>query len=259
MTLIAMAVHDTEENNRTEYTRRTINNLIETVDWEQHRLIIVDNGSCYKTKSLLQWAATQDLMLGKISIITNTENIGTAKAINQAWALREPEEYLVKMDNDVEIHNYGWLEDMQEAIERKPTLGIVGLKRKDLMENPYRNDAWKSTLEMLPPYKEARWMVIENVEHCMGTCTMFNPNLIYKIGGLMQPGMYGFDDTLASVRAKLAGFTNAFLPHIEIDHIDTGGDAYTQWKRDYAGERANEFYRMKEGLINGTIPIKVEL
>lgn len=259
MTLIAMAVHDTEENNRTEYTRKTINSLIETVDWYQHRLIIVDNASCYKTKALLEWLINSSSLEKDIQVITNKENIGTARAINKAWAFRKPGEYLVKMDNDVEIHYTGWLEDMQEAIERKPTLGIVGLKRKDLMENPYRNDAWKSSLEMLPPFKEARWMVVENVEHCMGTCTMFNPKLIDKIGGLMQPGMYGFDDTLASVRAKLAGFTNAFLPHIEIDHIDTGGDAYTQWKRDYAGENAREFYRMKEGLINGTIPIKVEL
>jgi len=254
MALIAMAVHDTEENGRSKYTKETLDSLANTVDREEHRIIIVDNNSCVETKKLLvkyhSWM--------NIEIITNNENVGTAKAINQAWSLRQPNEVVVKMDNDVVINSYGWIEDMETAM-RLENYGIVGLKRKDLIQHPNAKDNWKTELKMLPHQKGEPWLIVEESEDIMGTVQMFNPNLINKMGGLMQAGVYGFDDTLACIRAKLLGYKLAFLPHIDIDHIDLGGDAYTEWKRKYAGEKMQEFYAIKEGLINGKIPIKVEL
>ncbi len=93
----------------------------------------------------------------------------------------------------------------------------------------------------------------------MGTCQMYNYRLIDKIGGLMQPGLYGFDDTLAGVRCKLAGFKNSFLPHIEIDHIDTKETPYWQEKRNIAAKDMAEFNLMKSKLLTGELSIKVEL
>jgi GT2 family glycosyltransferase len=253
MALIAMAVHDTEENKRTKYTKETLNSLINTVDEKEHRIIIVDNGSCEQTKKLL----VAYYHLG-IQIITNTENVGTAKAINQAWSYRKPNEVLIKMDNDVVINNYGWVEEMELAM-KLGGYGILGLKRKDLMQSPNASNHWKTELKMLPHEKGDNWVVVEESADIMGTVQMFHPELINKMGGLMQAGLYGFDDTLACIRAILLGYKLAFLPHIDIEHIDVGGDAYTEWKRKYAGEKMEEFYKIKEGLINGTIPIKVEL
>jgi len=253
MALIAIAVHDTKENGRSKYTKETLDSLINTVDYENHRIIIVDNDSCQETKKLL----IKHYSLG-FEIITNSENVGTAKAINQAWAMRKPGETLIKMDNDCVINHFGWVEDMEIAM-LKGGYGIMGLKRKDLLQSPTAEDIWKTTLKMIPHEKGEPWYVVEESEDIMGTCTMFHPTLTDKMGGLMQSGLYGFDDTLACIRAKLLGYKLAFLPHIDIDHIDEGGDAYTEWKRKYAGDRMKEFYEIKQGLINGSIPIKVEL
>ncbi len=254
MALIAMAVYDTKENQRTKYTDETIESLLETVDFSKHKVVIIDNNSCHETKKLLDTC----LRNFKFTIITNTENVGTAKAINQAWKLAQPGEVLIKMDNDVVINNYGWVEDMENAM-RLGGYGIVGLKRKDLMQHPNAKDNWKTQLKMLPHEKGEPWIIVEESEDIMGTVQMFNPLLINKIGGLMQAGVYGFDDTLACIRAKLLGYKLAFLPHIDIDHIDIGCDAYTEWKRKYAAEKTKEFYEIKQGLINGTINIKVNL
>ena len=251
MALIAMAVYDTVENERSKYTWRTLESLMDT-SGSNNRIIVVDNNSCDKTKEILKDYKKY------ITIITNTENVGTAKAINQAWACRKPNEVVIKMDNDVVINNYGWVEEMELAM-KLGGYGILGLKRKDLMQSPTSQSMWKTELKMLPHTKGENWVVVEESEDIMGTCTMFHPSLTDKMGGLMQAGIYGFDDTLACVRAKLLGYKLAFLPHIDIDHIDVGGDAYTEWKRKYAGEKMEEFYKIKDGLINGTIPIKVEL
>jgi GT2 family glycosyltransferase len=252
MALISMCCHDTVENKRSKYTSKTLESLVNTTDFNNHRIIVIDNNSCIETKNILEEHEQF------ITVITNTENVGTAKAINQAWAYRKPNEVVIKMDNDVVINNYGWVEEMELAM-KLGGYGIMGLKRKDLMQSPNASNHWKTELKMLPHEKGDNWVVVEESADIMGTVQMFHPELINKMGGLMQAGVYGFDDTLACVRAILLGYKLAFLPHIDIDHIDSGGDAYSEWKRKYAGEKMEEFYKIKDGLINGTIPIKVQL
>ncbi len=264
--MIAMAVYDTEENGRSWMTDRTIESLRRTVDWGKHRLIIIDNASCAETKSLLYdylarfkeeekpTASFCDIPFS-FELIVNTENVGTAKAINQAWKLREPGEHLIKMDNDVVIHKNGWIDELEQAIARQPKIGIIGLKRKDLAEHPNYpvGHQYKSNLLMLPHEGGQPWIVVEEVQHVMGTCQMYNSALIDKIGGMYQmDGIYGFDDSLAAIRCRLAGFMNVFLPHIDIDHIDPGTNEYSEWKRQYAGEQMEAFGKVKNEYISGT-------
>ena len=251
MALISLAVWDTEENGRTEYTAKTLETLYLTVNTRKHRIIIVDNGSCEATQNLLNKAA-------RIEVIRLHENIGTAKAVNKAWQLRKPNENCVKMDNDVVIHSRDWVEDMERAIKLDPAIGIVGLKRKDCWEEPSRTDFYKSSLEMLPHVPGEPWVVVERVNHVMGTCQMFSSALLDKIGYLYQPRLYGFDDALAAIRCQIAGFYSCFLPHIEIDHIDTGATAYQGWKEKHAGEDMAEYNRLKNGYLSGTIPVYSE-
>lgn len=260
MALIAMAVYDTEENQRSEMTEKTLWGLRDTLvkGIGKHRLIIIDNNSCEKTKEILQKFLSfseMPAMKFNIKLITNTENVGTAKAINQAWKLREPGEHLIKMDNDVVIHKNGWIDELEQAIARQPKIGIIGLKRKDLAEHPNYpiGHQYKSNLLMLPHVGGQPWIVVEEVQHVMGTCQMYNSALIDKIGGMYQmDGIYGFDDSLAAIRCRLAGFTNVFLPHIDIDHIDPGTNEYSEWKRQYAAEHMETFSKVKQEYISGT-------
>lgn len=256
MALIAMCCWDTVENGRSEYTQATLNSLAETVDRALHRIIVVDNASCEETKAVLN----HYVKLGVIDqLITLDENVGTAKAINKAWELREPNEHCVKMDNDVVIHYKGWVDELEIAIQRDPNIGIIGLKRKDCWENPnHDNPFYRSTLEMLPHEAGQPWIVIEKVRHVMGTCQMFNSKLLDKIGYLYQPTLYGFDDCLAATRSEVAGFYNAFLPHIDIDHIDTGATEYQGWKEKVSGQAMIEFNRITQGYRNGDINIYSE-
>jgi len=250
MSLIAVAVFDTIENQRTKYTKETLASLKNTVDLNKHRLFVIDNASCEETKELLR--ISQEVM--PMTVITNQENVGTAKAINQAWRLRNTGEHLIKMDNDVVVHEYGWVEKLELAISRQPKIGIIGLKRKDLAEHPNHPSGhhYKSSLVMLPHDSGQEWIVVEEVNHVMGTCQMYNSALIDKIGGLYQmDGIYGFDDSLASIRCSMAGFKNVFLPSVNIDHIDNGQGDYSDWKKKYAGEHMELFGKVKQEYING--------
>lgn len=261
MALIIMAVHDTEENGRSEYTKKTLESLRNTVFWGKNRLVIIDNGSCSKTKEIInKYHEEGELMttgyIGRIHpvyVIINEENIGTAKAINQGLKLRKENENCIKIDNDVVINKIGWVEEMEAVIERDITIGIVGLKRKDIDFDANHNDPeYRSQLVQLPHELGQSWITVEKGTYIMGTCTMFNHRLIDKIGGMKQPGLYGLDDTLYSLRSELAGFWNCYLPHIDIDHIDRGDNNYTQLKQQQAGMVWNEYNEWHTGYINGT-------
>ena len=252
MALIAMAVYDTDENGRTDYTARTLKSILDTVNLDRHRVIIVDNASCTDTKRIL------DLFSGYhgFTVITLPENVGTAKAVNKAWQLRKDGENCIKMDNDVVIHSKGWADEMEAALSLDPRMGIVGLKRKDCWENPNHPDPfYRSELQMLPHANGEPWRIVERVNHVMGTCQMFSSALLDKIGYLYQPRLYGFDDALAAIRCQVAGFYACFLPHIEIDHIDTGETSYQGWKERHAGEDMVTYNRLKHDYVNGLRPI----
>lgn len=259
MALICMAVHDTEENGRSEFTGKTLECFTHTVDFTKHELVIIDNASCAKTKSILKGFLMAANWLGyrnNVTVITNETNVGTAKAINQGLALRMADQYAIKIDNDVVIHQVKWVDEMEEAMRRMPKLGILGLKRKDLKQRP---DAeahfWRSELLMVPQEPGQRWYVVEKADDIMGTCTMFSPALLEKIGGLRQPGVYGWDDVDYCYRSQKSGFINAFLPHIEIEHIDVGGTPYCAWKTEEAGAKGKERLQWQAAYDNGTMPL----
>lgn len=257
MALIAMAVYDTEENKRTNLTAATLDCLLSTVDFKKHRLIIIDNNSCRETIEMYNHIFGLHFMPPEsIQIISLPENIGTARAINQAWKLRQPGEHCIKMDNDIIINSAGWVDEMEEAIRRDPKIGQVGLKRKDLWEYPNHPESdFKSELHMLPHVAGEPWQVIEKVKHTIGSCVMHNAALLDKVGYLYQPGLYGYDDVIMSHRTHLAGFYSCFLPHINIDHIDPGDTPYQDWKQKHSAEQTQEVIKLVHEMYNGTKPI----
>lgn len=231
-----MAVHDTEENQRLDMTKRTLRESIYPtgeIPW------IINNSSFKPCTDFLR----QEEACKRINLINLPANLGTAKAVNLGWTQRKPNQHAVKMDNDCIIHSATWLDELEAAINARPDIGILGLKRKDLWENPNHPDPfYRSTIEGN----------LEFAQHIMGTCQMFNALLLDKIGYLFQPGVYGFDDSLASFRAHLAGFKTAFLPHIEIDHIDHGTTPYQGWKEAMAGRDMTAFNQIKTEYQRGT-------
>lgn len=234
--LIAMAVFDTESNNRTWMTEATLQSLAETVDFTRHRLFISDNGSHQPTLDLYP----QFPFIEKV--IYNQSNLGTAKAINKAWLNRNPDEHALKMDNDVTFCQSHWADWMEDAFSRDTSLGILGLKRNDLDESPHNSDpSFKSALRMLPHSRGQRWITIEEVRHVMGTCQAYSSRLLDTMGYLVQPSLYGFDDSLSSVRAEVLGYSRAFLVGFEIAHIDPGASEFTDWKINQANEHFDAY------------------
>lgn len=256
MALIAMAVYCTEENGKDECFAKALRSLLNTVDFDRHRLILCINGYTGATQIEIDWMKGMGL---KCSVIDNNGNIGTAKAINRAWAVRRPGEHCIKMDDDIIINSPGWVDELEEAIRRDPQIGQVGLKRKDCWEWPGHEHAdWRSELHMLPHVLGKPWQIVEKVKHVIGSCVLHNAALLDKVGYLYQPSLYGYDDVIMSHRTHLAGFYSCFLPHIDIDHIDPGDTPYQGWKERHSAEQTQAVINLVHEMYNGTKPIYYE-
>lgn len=248
MALICMAVYSTEENKKDGCLIDTLHSLCLTTDFTKHRLILSVNSQTELTKTTIR--VYEEIIS---QVIYNETNIGTAEAINKAFALRNPGENCIKMDDDIVIHQSGWIEVMEDALNREPQIGIIGLKRKDCIEKVNHSDPYfRSELIQLPQNPGERWIIVEEAHHVMGSCQMYSSACLDKIGYLWQPKLYGWDDVLASARSRAAGFKNVFLPHIEIDHIDQGATPYQSWKERHAGEDIALINELMEGYKNGT-------
>lgn len=235
--LIAMAIFSTEENKKDKCLEQTLASLARTVDFTRHRLMLSVNAYTEETKAIL---LTYQNITSKV--IWNGENLGTARAINKAWSLREPGEHCVKMDDDIVINDHiGWLDEMEEAVRRDPLIGQIGLKRKDCWENVNHPDPeYKSELIQLQHVPGERWMIVEKANHIIGSCVLHSSALIDKAGALYQPSLYGYDDVIMSWRTRAAGFYSCFLPHVPIDHVDEGKTPYQDWKHKHSGEVTKE-------------------
>lgn len=251
MSLIGMACYSTSENKKDDCLHKTLQGLNSTVDFSKHRLILSVNAYTGRTQDIFKYHRH---IISEV--IYNSENIGTAKAINKAWQRRAPGENAIKMDDDIVIHDKGWIDDMEAAIINDPQIGQIGLKRKDLIENPEHKDPdYKSYLLMLPHIPGHPWRIVEKVKHVIGSCVMHSSALLDKVGYLFQPGKYGYDDVIMSHRTYLAGFYSCFLPHFNIDHIDTGTTPYQGWKEKHAGEHTATMVVLVKEMYSGTKPI----
>lgn len=219
--IIAMCVYCTEENGKLKYLQQTLDSLLTTVDFKKHELIIIQNDQYKETSRLINQYLNHDL---NIKLIYPGENLGTAEGINLALKQRKDGQFFVKCDDDWTTTHIGWVEEMQEQIELHPEIGILGLKRDDVYGE-------------LIPDKDGQLLWNNDI---MGTCTMYNPAMLEKIGALKQFSKYGYDDSVFSVRSIVAGFKNAFMRNIKIVNLDEGGTEYTEWKKKEAGIYASE-------------------
>ena len=250
-----MASYVTETNNRLDYAIDTLFGLTETVDFSKHELFISDNGSCKAMLDYYKWfEARWNHLFPKenLTISLNGKNLGTAEAVNLGIRERKPNQYVIKIDSDVTIGKMGWVEDMEECFERYPNLGILGLKRTEVMQKAdHENPAYRTKLVSAPHERGQKWIILELCDDIIGTCTMLSPKLLDKVGGFFQPKNYGWDDVLMCIRSDKAGFENAFLPTIPIVHLDNGEGEYVKEKQREAGRTIAQFSEISEDYKKG--------
>lgn len=107
--------------NNFNYTAKTIQSLKQLPD--DHKIIIIDNGSTDNTKSLTT--------NGKVIIIRNKENLGFGKACNQGFEYAKNDNFnnIMFLNNDIKISQNNWTNEIIENCNKGfivgPTIGCL--------------------------------------------------------------------------------------------------------------------------------------
>lgn len=184
--------------NQLEATRKCLESVEKNTSYP-YRVILVDNGSEKDVKAYLERFAA--VSHGRVTLISNEENTGYIKAVNQALKYANADHVCV-MNNDTDVCS-GWLEEMARVMDSDAGIGIV---------NPSSNTSgqlpciWQNIADYANSLKKYAGQTQE-LFNCRGFCMLIRPELFKKIGYFDEsygPGY--FEEADFSRKAISAGY-----------------------------------------------------
>jgi GT2 family glycosyltransferase len=207
--------------NRWALTRRCLETLREHTDLAYAEVIAVDNGSTDETPARLA-------ELPWVRVVTNATNLGYVRGNNAGIAAAPPDADVVLLNNDVEIHQDGWLEALGETAHAAPDVGVVGCRLvlpdgRLLHAGTYilPDTFWGQQIGALETDVN-QYARTRDVEGIVFACAYLKRAVLTKIGGLSENFQSYFEDTDFCLRAKEAGFRTVVCGAVTLVHAEHG-------------------------------------
>jgi len=120
----------TRAYNKLEYTIRCIESVARHTKYQNYEHIIINNNSSDGTKEWLTWMDQNGLAYyDHLRVFNMDKNYGDwGGMIKSLDLVAEDSEYIVQMDNDIEILDPEWIEKMMLVLDTTP-VNIIQLKR----------------------------------------------------------------------------------------------------------------------------------
>lgn len=197
--------------NQLEFTKACLESIRKNTLFKGYHLVVIDNAS---TDDTLKWLLRyRD---ANMTIISNGENLGFVKAINQGIELSRAD-YVGFLNNDIEVSK-GWLTNLIEILASDKTIGAVGpicSSNHDWQGFDRVKKKFKVfDVEVPEDFKERSRIISEKFKHkyirvrgmLAFFCTILPSGVVRKIG-LLDEGFYylGDDDDYAR-RLERAGY-----------------------------------------------------
>ncbi len=207
--------------NRWELTRRCLETLKAHTDLAHAEITAVDNGSTDETPARLA-------ELPWVRVVTNATNLGYVRGNNAGIAAAPPDADVVLLNNDVEIHQDGWLDALRETAHAAPDVGIVGCRLvlpdgRLLHAGTYilPDTFWGQQIGALETDVN-QYARTRDVEGIVFACAYVKREVLAKIGGLSEKFRSYFEDTDFCLRAKEAGFRTVVCGAVTLVHHEHG-------------------------------------
>ncbi len=207
--------------NGLEYTKKCFETLRQNSDFDDYKIIFVDNGSSDRTVDYLN-------SLNNISIITNPVNIGFVKANNQAIEISDPDSDIILLNNDTEIppSQKNWITKLQTAAYSESDIGVVGCRLQRPNGMLQHAGAYMPVKTFWGQQIGSEEMDINQypftneVESVVFACVYIKRELMNKIGGLSEDYFSYFEDTDYCLTAKEAGYKTVCCGEVTIIHYE---------------------------------------
>ena len=215
-------------HNRFNLTRTCLESLLPTI---RHRgdvvVNIVDNGSTDGSVPYLERVAARE---ERVTLWKLPRNMGVAVAMNLGWAAADAE-YLLNLDNDVEIHKPDWLDRLLDFAVANDNAVVVG----------YRFCSWHETESVVLPSGATMLKSL-----CCNGALCLIPRKVHQRCGFWNEdfGKYGYTDLDYSNRATQGGFHVGYL-----ENDDTA--RHLGYERDIDDVREREKLAMRTSEATG--------
>lgn len=222
-----------------------LKSLYEKSSYKNFEVIIVENNSTEKETFEYYEALTQKH--GNIKIVTWKGNFNYS-AINNFGVNYAKGEYILLLNNDVEIINGSCLEEMLMFAQRKD-VGAVGAKlyySDDTIQHAgvilglggTAGHAHKHFGRSHPGYM-ARASIAQNLTACTAACLMMRRDVFDEVGGLDESFEVAFNDVDLCMKIREKGYLVVFTPYAELYHYESksrGNDSTPEKLERFRGE-----------------------
>ena len=193
-----------------------------------------ETGTVSSDKSVETQAQPEDAV--KIDIVTwKPDKPGfNYSAINNYGAAFAKGEYLILLNNDIEIITNDWIEKMLGICQRKD-VGIVGAKLyypDDTIQHAgivvgvggHARGIGSNMLTDLPRDDMSHWDKTHLVRECSAVtaaCLMIKKQVFDEVGGFEEYLTVAFNDVDLCLKVRKKGYSVVFNPHVEAYHYES--------------------------------------
>lgn len=222
-----------------------LKSLYEKSSYKNFEVIIVENNSTEKETFEYYEKIKQRYENLKVVIWTGIFNYS---AINNFGVNYAKGEYILLLNNDVEIINGNCLEEMLMFAQRKD-VGAVGAKlyySDDTVQHAgvilglggTAGHAHKHFGRSHPGYM-ARASIAQNLTACTAACLMMRRDVFDEVGGLDESFEVAFNDVDLCMKIREKGYLVVFTPYAELYHYESksrGNDSTPEKLERFRGE-----------------------
>jgi GT2 family glycosyltransferase len=230
--------------------RNCVEGLLEKTDYPDKEVILVDSGTTDPTTLSLyrEWSSSSG-----VSIIPFNEPFNYSMACNLGASFARGENLLF-LNNDIEIVDPGWLEELVRWAQL-PGVGVVGTKllypdgkiqHAGIVLSDFTRHIFYQKHDELATAPTCAIFgtpsIYRNVTALTGACHLLRRSLFDEIGGYDTRCFIAGSDIILCLRASKLGYRNLYTPHAALIHhesstrvrSDPGDDLLllAQWLRE---------------------------
>jgi len=224
--------------NNVDVTKEFVRSLVEGTR-SRVRVIFVDNDSADGTAEYLK--SVKDTELCKFETISNEDNKGFLKAINQGLELSSAP-YVCFSNNDL-VFTEGWLSEIISIFDAYPDVGLLNPNSNNLNASLPKNKTFQEYRNEL--YEKNKGEMSE-CAFCIGFCMVIKREVVNKVGGFSEEYLpMFFEDTDYAMKVNAAGYRKGIAlgsyvwhaEHASVKKIgNKGEEIFQNSKKIYEGK-----------------------
>ncbi len=206
-----------------------IHSIYEKTEYQNFEIIIINNNSQEK-RTFLEFGKLQK-QYKNIKIITDNGNFNFSR-LNNLGVKNAEGEYILFLNNDIEIIDGKWLEIMlgyamqdhigavgPKLIYKNNTIQHAGVVVGVGVEKIANHASYLK--DKFAPALAGRLMVPYNYSAVTGACLLVSKKKYLEVGGLSEDLEINYNDIDFCLKLLQKGYYNVFLPQVEIYHYES--------------------------------------